>query len=132
VYDGGDGQPHVTDCAAPDCRRSSDRGDAGERLRRTTDSGCSRDVAGIDRNHLGRLIARFRNDRESSSRCWSRAASAATRWRKGQTITLHSGQGIDTATDLYWDVAGSAIWNNDGDTVKVLDPQRHIVESFAY
>jgi micrococcal nuclease len=53
-------------------------------------------------------------------------------YQKGQTITLHSGRGTDTATDLYWGVRGSAIWNNDGDTVKVLDPQGRIVESYAY
>jgi micrococcal nuclease len=53
-------------------------------------------------------------------------------YQKGQTITLHSGRGTDTATDLYWGVSGSAIWNNDGDTVKVLDPQGHVVESCNY
>jgi micrococcal nuclease len=52
--------------------------------------------------------------------------------QKGQTITLHSGHGTDTNTDLYWGVSGSAIWNNDGDTVKVLDPQGYIVEDYAY
>ena len=53
-------------------------------------------------------------------------------FQTGQTITLHSGRGTDTAIDLYWGVSGSAIWNNDGDTVKVLDPQGHIVESYNY
>jgi micrococcal nuclease len=53
-------------------------------------------------------------------------------YQKGQTIKLHSGRGANTATDLYWGVSGSAIWNNDGDTVKVLDPQGHIVASLAY
>jgi micrococcal nuclease len=53
-------------------------------------------------------------------------------YQKGQTITLHSGRGNDTASDLYWGVSGSAIWNNDGDTVKVLDPQGHIVAVYTY
>jgi micrococcal nuclease len=53
-------------------------------------------------------------------------------YQKGQTITLHSGQGTDTTTDLYWGASGSAIWNNDSDTVKVLDPRGFIVEIFAY
>jgi endonuclease YncB( thermonuclease family) len=50
----------------------------------------------------------------------------------GQTIILHSGKGANTSADLYWGVSGSAIWNNSGDTVKVLDPQGHIVATYAY
>lgn len=38
----------------------------------------------------------------------------------GATITLHTGSGTDTATDLYWG-SGSAIWNNGGDTITVLN-----------
>ncbi|WP_439028583.1 MBL fold metallo-hydrolase [Haloarchaeobius sp. DT45] len=36
----------------------------------------------------------------------------------GASVTLHTGSGDDTATDLYW---GSTVpvWNNDGDTVIV-------------
>lgn len=36
----------------------------------------------------------------------------------GATLTLHTGSGTDTDTDLYWG-SGSPIWNNDGDTVTV-------------
>jgi endonuclease YncB( thermonuclease family) len=53
-------------------------------------------------------------------------------YQKGQTITLHSGHGTNTVADLYWGVSGSAIWNNGGDTVKVLDPEGHIVEDYSY
>jgi competence protein ComEC len=53
-------------------------------------------------------------------------------YQRGQTITLHSGRGTNTATDLYWGVSGSAIWNNGGDTVKVLGPRGHIVASYSY
>ena len=53
-------------------------------------------------------------------------------FEKGQTFTLHSGQGTDSLTDLYWGASGSAIWNNDSDAVKVIDPQGQIVESHAY
>ncbi|KAB1186615.1 MULTISPECIES: lamin tail domain-containing protein [Haloferax] len=38
----------------------------------------------------------------------------------GATITLHTGSGADTSTDLYWG-SGSAVWNNDGDTITVLN-----------
>lgn len=50
-------------------------------------------------------------------------------FQTGQTLTLHTGEGTDTETDLYWGASGSAIWNNNGDTVKVLDPQGHVVAS---
>jgi len=53
-------------------------------------------------------------------------------FRKGDVFKLHSGTGTDTRTDLYWGAAGSAIWNNSGDTVKVVNPQGRIVESYSY
>ncbi len=52
-------------------------------------------------------------------------------FQAGQTFKLHTGTGSDTQTDLYWG-QDSAVWNNDGDTVKVLDPQGHIVLSRSY
>lgn len=36
----------------------------------------------------------------------------------GATVTLHTGSGTDTGSDLYWG-RQSAVWNNDGDTVVV-------------
>ena len=53
-------------------------------------------------------------------------------FKKGLDLTLHSGKGTDTETDLYWGATDAAIWNNGGDTVKLLDPQGHIVESYPY
>jgi competence protein ComEC len=38
----------------------------------------------------------------------------------GETITLHTGSGTDTATDLYWG-SGTPIWNNAGDTLTVTN-----------
>ncbi len=37
-------------------------------------------------------------------------------------VTLHSGSGTDSSTDLYWG-RSSAVWNNTGDTVFVYDDQ---------
>jgi len=37
----------------------------------------------------------------------------------GATVTLHSGKGTDTSTDLYW--GGKYVWNNDGDTAYLYD-----------
>lgn len=50
----------------------------------------------------------------------------------GTTVRLHTGCGADTRTDLYWCNEGSAIWNNDGDTVFVLDPAGNVVASESY
>ena len=40
----------------------------------------------------------------------------------GETLTLHTGEGDDSASDLYWG-SGSAVWNNDGDTITVTTEQ---------
>ncbi|WP_458209254.1 lamin tail domain-containing protein [Haladaptatus sp. NG-SE-30] len=49
----------------------------------------------------------------------------------GATVTLHTGSGTDTSTDLYWG-SGSAIWNNSGDTVYVFDDTGTQVEAYSY
>jgi endonuclease YncB( thermonuclease family) len=38
----------------------------------------------------------------------------------GATVRVHTGDGTDTTTDLYWG-RGSGVWNNDGDTAYVFD-----------
>jgi competence protein ComEC len=40
----------------------------------------------------------------------------------GAQITVHSGSGENTNTDLYWNVS-QPIWNNGGDTVIVVDTE---------
>ncbi|WP_255153042.1 lamin tail domain-containing protein [Halorarius halobius] len=49
----------------------------------------------------------------------------------GQSFRLHSGAGESTETDLYWD-AGKPVWNNDGDTVIVLDENANEVLAYSY
>ena len=46
-------------------------------------------------------------------------------------VTLHTGSGTDSSTDLYWG-RGSAVWNNSGDTVFVYDDQGAEVLSRTY
>jgi micrococcal nuclease len=48
------------------------------------------------------------------------------------TVMVHSGKGVDTATDLYWGHEGSGIWNNDGDTAFLHDSAGNMVASFSY
>jgi len=49
----------------------------------------------------------------------------------GAHVTLHNGNGTDSATDLYWG-SGSPIWNNAGDTVFVYDDEGTLVLEGEY
>ncbi|ERH12259.1 MAG: micrococcal nuclease [halophilic archaeon J07HB67] len=49
----------------------------------------------------------------------------------GATVTLRSGTGTDTDTELYWG-GGSPVWNNSGDTVLVFDDTGSQVVSYSY
>lgn len=40
----------------------------------------------------------------------------------GESLTLHTGSGTDTESDLYWGM-GSPVWNNAGDTVIVTNSE---------
>lgn len=48
------------------------------------------------------------------------------------TVRIHTGCGEDTSTALYWCNQDSAVWNNSGDTVFVLDPNGNVVVSESY
>jgi competence protein ComEC len=49
----------------------------------------------------------------------------------GATVTLRTGSGTDTDTDLYWG-SGSPVWNNAGDTVTLsnADGERVVEETY--
>ena len=47
----------------------------------------------------------------------------------GASVTVRTGCGTDSATDLHWCNQGSAVWNNSGDTAFLLDPSGNIVDS---
>jgi micrococcal nuclease len=49
----------------------------------------------------------------------------------GDRLTLHTGSGTDSATDLYWGRT-SPTWNNDGDTVTVRDAGGAVVAERSY
>jgi len=50
----------------------------------------------------------------------------------GATVTLRTGSGTDTETELYWG-AGSPVWNNNGDTVivRTADGKRVVMEAYS-
>jgi micrococcal nuclease len=49
----------------------------------------------------------------------------------GATLRVHSGSGSDDGTDYYWNRSG-AVWNNDGDTLRLTDTDGELVVSLTY
>lgn len=49
----------------------------------------------------------------------------------GDRVTLHTGDGADTSTALYWDAEGP-VWNNGGDTVLVRAENGSVVLERTY
>lgn len=49
----------------------------------------------------------------------------------GAIVRLHTGQGVDTATDLYWG-RNTFVWNNDHDTVFLYDASDRLVSYWRY
>ncbi len=56
---------------------------------------------------------------------------SATVLAPGDSLTVRTGDGVDTATDRYWG-AGRPVWNNDGDTVTLLRPDGEVVAEVSY
>lgn len=128
-------------------RGSWARDACGSVLARIPDPGTIRievhaDAAGDDARNLNDEWVRFTNlgaeplDLDG----WGvRDESSSHRYRftglvlaPGDAVTLRSGCGVDTQADRYWCVSGSAIWNNGGDTVFLLDPVGNIVTALGY
>jgi len=59
------------------------------------------------------------------------AFPAGTLLAPGQQLTVHTGCGQDSATDLYWCSAGP-VWNNGGDTALLLDPAGNVAGRLRY
>ena len=50
----------------------------------------------------------------------------------GESVTVYSGCGVDTADALHWCSTRSAIWNNGGDTAFLIDPAGNTASSLSY
>lgn len=50
----------------------------------------------------------------------------------GESIIVRSGCGDDFGTTLFWCSVGSAVWNNDGDTGFLTDPNGNTHNDFGY
>lgn len=100
------------------------------------------DAAGDDTANLNDEWVRFTNtgDAQVDLEGWTvRDESSSHRYRfsrlvlaPGAWVTLRSGCGIDTASERFWCVRGSAVWNNGGDTVFLLDPLGNIAAQAGY
>lgn len=51
---------------------------------------------------------------------------------RGESVTIRSGCGDDFGTTLFWCSVGSAVWNNDGDTGFLTDPNGNIHHDYGY
>lgn len=49
-----------------------------------------------------------------------------------KTVTLHSGKGKNSATHLYWGMGGSYVWNNTGDTARLVNAKGKLAFSCVY
>ena len=96
------------------------------------------DAEGDDRENLNDEYVVFENagDEPIDLSGWTVEDEAARSYEfphgftleAGATVTLRSGSGTDTDTELYWG-SGSPIWNNDGDTVIVSTGDgEHVLE----
>jgi len=99
------------------------------------------DAAGDDRGNLNDEYIVFENSGDATLDLseWAVEDEVGKTYRfpegttlaPGDSVTLHTGSGTDTGTDLYWG-NGSPVWNNGGDTVLVRNPQGDIVHQETY
>ena len=50
--------------------------------------------------------------------------------KPGETVTIHSGKGVNHDHILYWN--NSAIWDNKGDTAYLYDQSGNLVDTYSY
>jgi competence protein ComEC len=100
------------------------------------------DAAGDDRDNLNDEYVVFENtgNKTLDLSGWTIEDEAGQRYTvpegfelaTGETVTLHTGSGTSTTTELYWG-SGSPIWNNDGDIVIVSNAngERVLEETYS-
>jgi hypothetical protein len=50
----------------------------------------------------------------------------------GATVRVWSKVGGDTDTDLYWDLSGYPVWDDDGDTAYLRDTSDALISVYSY
>lgn len=94
------------------------------------------DANGNDHDNLNGEYVVFENtgDSELDLSGWTISDAADHTYRvpsgvtlaPGETVTLYTGGGSDSASELYWG-SGSAVWNNGGDTIIVTNADGTVV-----
>jgi len=51
--------------------------------------------------------------------------------KAGSTVTVHTGSGTNTETELYWG-SGSPLWNNDGDTAYLYNKDGELIDKESW
>lgn len=127
----------IDDASETEANDSTDDAPAGELAIETIHA----DAEGNDRENLNDEYVVFENvgDEVLSLGGWTVTDEAGKKYKfpteftleAGETVTLRTGSGTDTETDLYWD-AGSPVWNNGGDTVIITTADGERVLKVAY
>jgi micrococcal nuclease len=99
------------------------------------------DAAGNDHENLNDEYVTFRNtgDTELDLSGWtvsddgghSYTFPTGTTLPPGAELTLRTGSGTDTESEVYWDADG-AVWNNGGDTITVRNANGTVVLRHSY
>jgi micrococcal nuclease len=99
------------------------------------------DAAGNDNENLNGEYVTLRNRGDDSLDLsgWQISDEAGktytfpdgTTLASGATLRVYSGSGTDDGTDFYWNRSG-AVWNNDGDTLRLTDADGDPVVSLGY
>ena len=99
------------------------------------------DASGDERENLNDEFLVFTNEGDSTLDLsgWTVEDEADHRYSfpagftldPGASVTLHTGSGADTWTDLYWG-AEQAVWNNGGDTIIVTNAEGERVLEESY
>jgi micrococcal nuclease len=112
-------------------------GDSGELVV----SDINADAAGNDNENLNGEYVEFTNNGDSSIDMtgWTLSDSADHTFSfpagfelgSGDSVTIYTGSGEDSETELYWGM-GNAVWNNNGDTVIVTNDTGERVIEYEY
>lgn len=106
-----------------------------------TVEGIHADAEGNDRENLNDEYIIFRNDGDEPIDLsgWTVSDESGHTYTvpdgvslvPSETVTLHTGSGTNTETDLYWD-SGTPIWNNGGDTIIITNSRGEEVLRESY
>ena len=101
------------------------------------------DAPGNDNDNLNEEWIQIRNDGDNvvDLTGWGiKDESASNRYSfptafilaPGESVTIRTGCGDDFGTGLFWCSVGAAVWNNDGDTAFLLDPNGSTHTTYDY